>query len=118
MSLYRVTTSNACFGIVVEGGIVVRAAPIATRAAGLSAPIVGQPWADVRGRYRGTAEEVETRKDEAQLEKEVAALLEAGDTDRAWIATGYLMSAMLRRKWYARVKAALSHKEVKSDDQS
>lgn len=45
--LYRVTTGAACFGIVVEAGIVTRAAPIAGK-------IAGEAWVAVQGRYPRT----------------------------------------------------------------
>ncbi len=44
-TLYRITTDNACFGVIVQDGVVTQAAPIAKLAG-------GEAWADVAGRYR------------------------------------------------------------------
>lgn len=65
----------------------------------------------MRGDGRRKAMKEGVQRPDAQLEEEIAALLEAGNTDRAWVLTTYLNSAMLRRKWYARVKAAIGKKQ-------
>lgn len=42
--MYQITTPNACFGIIVEEGVITEAAPIAGK-------VVGLAWDAVKGRY-------------------------------------------------------------------
>jgi hypothetical protein len=45
------------------------------------------------------------------LETHIAALIQRGEEGSAWVATTYLKSAILRRKWYTKVKELYPGKE-------